>query len=259
MPKFRIIPRLEVKSDNVVKGIRMEGLRVVGKPGDLSARYAADGADEMLFVDIVASLYNRNQLHDLVCSASERIHVPLSVGGGVRSIDDFRALLRSGADKVTLNTQACATPEIITEAAQIFGAQCVVVSIQAKLQSPGRWEAYNQNGRERSHRDVIEWAREVVERGAGEILLTSVDRDGTRKGLDTALIEAVVDAVRVPVVVGGGAASVADCIAAAKLGASGITLAHLLHFNRLSIPQIKAELAAAGIPVRRVATEASHG
>ena len=231
----------------------MEGLRIVGQPGEMSARYYADGADEILFIDIVASLYNRNNLHDLVSKASANIHVPLCVGGGVRSIDDFRDLLRAGADKVSINTQACATPEIITEAAHIFGAQCVIVSIQAKRQPDGNWEAYNQNGRERSHRSVVGWAREVVDRGAGEILLTSIDQDGTRKGLDFELIEAVVGAVPVPVVVGGGVGSVDDIVRAAHLGASGVTLAHMLHFGQLNISDLKAELEASGISVRETA------
>ncbi len=250
MPKLRIIPRLEVKGENVVKGIRMEGLRVVGKPADLSARYALDGADEIFFVDIVASLYNRNHLHELVSAASKTIFVPLSVGGGVRSIDDIRALLRAGADKVTLNTQVCATPEIITEAARTFGAQCIVVSIQAKRQPDGRWEAYVQNGRERTRRNAVAWAREVVERGAGEIFLTSVDRDGTRKGLDFELIAAVLGTVSVPVVVGGGVGSIDEIERAARMGASGITVAHMLHFKRLTVAEIKAELARRGIALR---------
>lgn len=258
MPKFRIIPRLEVKGSNVVKGIRMEGLRVVGQPAEMSERYAREGADEILFIDIVASLYNRNQLHDLVSGASGRICLPLAVGGGVRSVDDFRALLRAGADKISLNTQACATPEIITQAAQIFGAQCIMVSIQAKRQPDGRWEAYNQNGRERTGRDAVEWVKEAVSVGAGEILLTSVDRDGTRKGLDFDLIAAIVGAVSVPVVVGGGVGSVDDVVRAAKMGASGVTIGHMFHFGKLTIPALKMALVEQGIPVRQVSGESAH-
>lgn len=236
----------------------MEGLRVVGQPAEMAARYYAEGADEILFIDIVASLYNRNNLHDLVSEASANIHLPLAVGGGVRSIDDFQALLRSGADKVSLNTQACATPEIITAAARIFGAQCVIVSIQAKRQPNGGWEAYNQNGRERSHREVIGWAKEVVERGAGEVLLTSIDQDGTRKGLDFDLIEAVLGAVSVPVVVGGGVGSIDDVERAAKMGASGVTIAHMFHFNRLALPELKAELMRREVSVRMPYKEPAH-
>jgi imidazole glycerol-phosphate synthase subunit HisF len=250
MPKLRIIPRLEVKGENVVKGIRMEGLRVVGEPAEMSRRYSEEGADELLFMDIVASLYNRNQLHDLVASASQTINLPLAVGGGVRSIGDFQKLLRTGADKIAINTQACATPEIITEAARIFGAQCVIVSIEAKRQPGGGWEPYTQNGRGRTKRDVVVWAREAVERGAGEILLTSVDRDGTRKGLDFELISAVLDAVHVPVVVGGGVSGVDDVEKVARMGASGVTIAHMLHFKRFAIRDLKAELLRRGVPVR---------
>ena len=258
MPKLRIIPRLEVKGENVVKGIRMEGLRVVGQPATLADRYHRDGADELLFIDIVASLYNRNNLHDLVSRASASIHVPLVVGGGVRSIDDFRALLRSGADKVSFNTEACASPETITDAARVFGSQCVVVSIQAKRQPDGSWEAYNQNGRERSHREVIRWAKEVVSRGAGEILLTSVDQDGTRKGLDFDLLEAVLDAVSVPVVIGGGVGSINDVEQAAMMGASGVTMAHMLHFDRITISALKTELSGRGVSVRKTGAAYAH-
>jgi cyclase len=259
MPKLRIIPRLEVKSENVVKGMRMEGLRVVGKPAELSTRYYASGADEILFVDIVASLYNRNNLHELVSAASTEIHVPLSVGGGVRSLDDFQALLRSGADKVSINTQACETPEIITEAAHVFGAQCVISSIQAKRQPDGSWEAYYQNGRERSRRDVVEWAKEVVERGAGEILLTSIDQDGTRKGPDFELIDAVLSNVRVPVVVGGGVGSIDDVVRVAKMGVSGVVIGHMFHFGRFDIPTLKSELAIHCISVRDTNAKKSDG
>lgn len=252
MRKFRVIPRLEVKGENVVKGIRMEGFRVVGKPHEMTMKYYAEGADEILFTDIVASLYNRNQFNEVVSETARHINIPLCVGGGVRNIEDFRALLRLGADKVSINTQACNTPEIISECAHIFGSQAVLISIQAKRISGGRWEAYNQNGREPSGRDVVEWAKEVVDRGAGEILLTSVDYDGTRKGLDVELIQKVLGVVNVPLLVGGGVSSVTDAIEVAKMGASGIVLAHVLHFKRISIPEIKAALAAMNIPVRDV-------
>ncbi len=250
MPRFRIIPRLEVKSENVVKGIRMEGLRVVGKPSDMSIEYYHEGADEILFIDTVASLYDRNQLHELVSDVSRHIHVPLSVGGGVRSIDDCRMLLRTGADKITINTQACSTPEIITEAAKRYGAQCVVVSIQAKRQENRFWEAYNQNGRERTRMEVTTWAKEVVNRGAGEILLTSIDQDGTRKGLDFELIETVLNSVNVPVIVGGGVGSIDDVIHAAHLGASGITIAHMFHFKSINLLDLKNKLLEKDVDVR---------
>jgi cyclase len=228
----------------------MEGLRVVGRPDALSARYASEGADEIIFIDIVASLYNRNQLHGIVTHAAQNIALPLCVGGGIRSIDDVRALLRAGADKISVNTQACATPAIIDEAARIFGSQCVVIAIEAKRLPDGRWEAYTDNGRNRTGRDAVEWAREAVSRGAGEILLVSVDRDGTRLGFDMELIEKVVAAVSVPVVAGGGAGSENDVVGVARSGAAGVALAHVLHFGKSGIPKIKAALAAAGIAVR---------
>jgi imidazole glycerol-phosphate synthase subunit HisF len=250
MPKIRIIPRLEVKGENVVKGICMEGLRVVGKPHDLCETYYLQGADEILFIDIVASLYNRNHLHELVSRSTEKIFLPVCVGGGVRSMDDFRALLRAGADKISINTQAVRTPEIITQASRVFGAQAVIVSIQAKRQSDGSWEVYNENGREKTDLDAVDWAEEVVRRGAGEILLTSVDRDGTRDGLDFDLIERVIDRVTVPIVVGGGVGSIQDITRAAEIGASGITVANLLHFKRTTIAEIKDAMLDQGVAVR---------
>lgn len=250
MPKFRIIPRLEIKGDNVVKGICMEGLRVVGKPADFCEKYFEAGADEILFIDIVASLYNRNHLHELLSSAAKNVFLPVCVGGGVRSIEDFRSLLRAGADKVSINTQACRTPEIIADASRVFGSQCVILSIQAKRQADGHWEAYTENGRERTGLDVLDWAKEAVKRGTGEILLTSVDHDGTRKGLDFELIEQLVDSVHVPIVVGGGVGSIDDVVRAAKIGASGVTISHMLHFNLFSISELKTEISKRGVSVR---------
>ena len=250
LPKLRIIPRLEIKGVNTVKGIRMEGLRKVGSPEQLTQRYFDQGADELVFVDIVASLYGRNNLQSLVEAASANIHVPLVVGGGVRNLEDFRQLLRSGADKISLNTQALTTPEIISHAADVFGAQCVVISIQAKRQSHGEWEAYCENGREPSGKNVVEWAKEVVSRGAGEVLLTSVDQDGTRKGLDLDLVGALVDAVSVPVIAGSGIGSIDDVVKASRLGVTGVAIAHMLHFNRFTIPELKDELIRRGVDVR---------
>ncbi len=250
MPTFRFIPSLLVKGENVVKGICMEGLRVVGTPVELCEKYYKSGVDEILFIDIVASLYNRNHLHALLSSSSENIFLPVCVGGGVRNIEDFRSLLRAGADKISLNTQACRTPEIITDAARVFGSQCVIISIQSKRQTDENWEAYTENGREKTGRDVIEWAKEAVSRGAGEILLTSVDHDGTREGLDFKLIEKLVDSVPVPIVVGGGVGSIDDVERAAKIGASGVTIANMFHFGVLTTSEIKSELMKRGISVR---------
>jgi cyclase len=228
----------------------MEGLRVVGNPGELAKNYASDGADELMFVDTVASLYNRNHLDTLLTETSQRIHIPLSAGGGVRSLDDIYRLLRNGADKVSFNTQALATPEIVLMAAKKFGSQCIVVSIQAK-RAGASWEAYCRNGRERSGVDAVEWAHRVADLGAGEIFLTSVDMDGTCKGPDLSLIQAVTEAVHIPVVACGGTGTLDDAVAVAAAGASGLGVGHLLHFNKTTVADLKTKLASAGINVRQ--------
>ena len=209
-PKIRIIPKLEIKGTNVIKGIRMEGLRVVGTPEEFSKKYYLDGADEILFIDTVASLYGRNNLNELVTKTAERIKLPLCVGGGIRSLNDAITILRDGADKVSINTQAFKEKNLITLFAKSFGSQSVVVSIQAKRVGDKKWEAYYNNGRERTEKDVLEWSKEVVDKGAGEILLTSIDQDGTRAGPDYSLVEAVVKNTSVPLVVWGGINSVED-------------------------------------------------
>ena len=192
MNKLRIISKLEIKSNNVVKGIRMEGLRKVGDPESLCREYFDGGTDEIIYEDIVASLYGRNNLVDIISRAAEELFIPLTAGGGIRSLDDFYNLLRAGADKISINTHAVKNPNIINEAAKSFGSSCVIVAIQAKKQTDGSWEAYIENGRERTSINAIEWAKEAESLGAGEILLTSVDFDGTMKGLDHELIKKVV-------------------------------------------------------------------
>jgi len=183
MAGLRIIPRLDIKGPNLIKGIRLEGLRVVGDPHAFALRYYAQGADEMVFMDIVASLYQRNSLSDIIRRAANQIYIPITVGGGIRSLDDVDNMLRSGADKVAINTAAIARPALITEVARRFGSQCMVLSVEAKRTGPGRWEAYTDNGREHTGLDVIDWIAQAVGLGAGEILLTAVDQEGTRKGL----------------------------------------------------------------------------
>lgn len=248
--KVRIIPRLEIKGRNVVKGIRMEGLRVVGQPEEMMDRYFLDGADEIIFEDTVASLYGRNQLSELLSMASESIFVPLAVGGGVRGMNDFHTLLRAGADKVTINTYAFQEPELLTEAAKVFGSQCVVVSIQAKRKGDS-WVAFADNGRQPTRRDAVEWAREVEDRGAGEILLTSVDNDGTRYGPDLGLIKAVTSVVRIPVIACGGTRSADDVATMAIEGdANAVGISNILHFGVETIASIKAALPALGVDVR---------
>jgi cyclase len=245
----RIIPRLDIKAPNLVKGIQLEGLRVMGDPAEHALRYYNDGADELLYVDIVASLYERNSLSGLVHDTASKIFVPLTVGGGIRTLDDFSTMFRSGADKVAINTAAVRTPDLLTRASRAYGAQAVVLSVEAKRQGRS-WEAYTDNGREHTDLDVLEWCAKAVDLGAGEILLTSVDREGTRKGFDLDLIAAVSRRVRVPLIACGGAGSVEHVVAAIDAGADAIALATLLHYQNVTIRSLKAALHDRGYFVR---------
>jgi imidazole glycerol-phosphate synthase subunit HisF len=249
----RIIPRLDIKGKNLIKGVQLEGLRVMGDPHEFALRYYRAGADELVYMDIVASLYGRNNLSDIIRRAADQVFIPITVGGGIRSVDDARHILRSGADKVAINTAAIARPELISEVARHFGSQAMVLSIEAKQVSPRKWESYTDNGRERTGLDVLEWARRGVEMGAGEILLTSVDREGTRKGFDIDLVRQVSDAATVPVIASGGMGSIEDFLVAAQLGhADGISMADVLHYNRLQLGDIRAAALKAGLAVRQV-------
>lgn len=233
MKTIRVIPRLDIKGPNLVKGIHLEGLRVLGKPWEFAFKYYRDGADELLYIDIVASLYGRNNLSDIVRKTAEHIFIPLTVGGGVRSLDDIRELLRAGADKVAINTAAIHDPGLITEGARAFGSQCIVVSIEAK-RIGNRCEAFTDNGREVTGRDVFEWAREAVERGAGEILLTSIDREGTGSGYDLELTRRVAEAVPVPVIACGGCGQPRHLAEAIRTGkADAISAASVFHYHYL--------------------------
>ena len=251
MASQRLIARLDIKGPKLIKSVHLEGLRVVGEPQDFARRYYEAGADELLYVDIVASLYGRNSLHDIVRRATQDVFVPITVTGGLRSTDDVRDVLGAGADKVGINTAAIARPELIREVSQRFGSQCMVLSIEAKRIAPGRWEALTDTGRERSGVDVVEWAKRGVELGAGEILLTSVDQEGTRGGFDTALVAAVAAAVPVPVIASGGMGSMAHMIDAFAQGADAVAVADMLHYGRATLPQIRAAALAAGLDVRR--------
>ncbi|MCE4538173.1 imidazole glycerol phosphate synthase cyclase subunit [Pelomonas sp. P7] len=251
MSRVRLMPRLDVKGKNLIKGIHLEGLRVIGDPQSHARRYYEEGADELLYVDVVASLYGRNSLHDIVRDTARDVFVPLTVAGGLRSIDDVREVLRAGADKVGINTAATKRPELIREVARRFGSQCMVLSIEAKRIGPGRWEAYTDNGREPTGLDVIAWAQQAVELGAGEILLTSIDKEGTREGFDTALVAAVTDAVPVPVIASGGMGNVEDLIDVVKNGhADAVAMADVLHYNRLTLAQIRESAIEAKLNVR---------
>jgi len=251
MSNVRLIARLDVKGPNLIKGVHFEGLRVIGSPAIHALRYYQEGADELIYIDAVASLYGRNNLSDIVQSAAREIFIPMTVGGGIRSTDDVRHLLRCGADKVAVNTAAISSPNLITEIAREFGSQCMVLSIQAKQVSPGRWEAYTDTGRESSGLDVLEWAKNGVQLGAGEILLTSVDREGTRKGFDIDLVRAVSELVNVPVIASGGMGSAQHGVDVLQHGgADAIAMADILHHKRATIHEIRTHLGSVGIEVR---------
>lgn len=253
MTHVRIIARLDIKGPNLIKGVHLEGLRVVGDPHQHALRYYEEGADELLFIDIVASLYRRNNLSDIIKRAADRVYVPITVGGGLRSLDDVSRMMHSGADKVAINTAAIARPELVSEVARRYGSQCMVLGIEAKRVAPGRWEAYTDNGRERTGQDVVTWAKRGVELGAGEILLTSVDQEGTRKGFDIPLVQQVCDAVTVPVTASGGFGRAEDLAAIGATGVSGIAIADALHWKRMTLAEVKSHAAAAGLDVRPAA------
>ena len=251
MAGVRIIARMDIKGPNLIKGIHLEGLRVIGNPQEHARRYYEQGADELVYMDIVASLYGRNTLHDIVQQAARELFVPLTVGGGLRAVDDVREMLRSGADKVAINTAAVKRPALITEIAHTFGSQCMVLSIEAKRQSAGGWEVYTENGRERTGQDVLQWAQQAAALGAGEILVTSVDQEGTRKGFDIELMREISDRVPVPVIASGGMGSAADLVDVVRDGhADAVAMADILHHKRATISEVKSAARAAGIEVR---------
>jgi len=252
MAKVRLIARLDIKGSNLIKGMNLEGLRVIGSPQAYAERYYREGIDELVFMDIVASLYGRNSIREVVSWTARHVFVPLTVGGGIRSVDDATDILRAGADKIAINTAAIKRPSLIAEMARRFGSQCMVLSIEAKRTTPGRWEAYTDNGRERTGLDVVEWAKEGSRLGAGEILLTSVDQEGTRKGFDLELLQAVSLAVPVPVIASGGMGSTVHLEQAIRIGrADAVAMADVLHYGRLSISQVREAARASGIQVRQ--------
>ena len=251
MTNIRIIPRLDVKNDTIVKGIHLEGLRVVGKPQDLAIRYYENGADELLYMDAVASLYERNSLHDIILKISEKVFIPITVGGGLRNINDIRKVLRSGADKVAINTGAIKNPSFISEAANTFGSQCIVISIEAKKIGDQRWEAFIDTGRESTGIDVMDWVDKAVNLGAGELLVTSIDNEGTKKGFEIDLIKKISNKVPIPVIACGGAGEKShfpELINSSSVGA--VSCASVLHYDLMTISEIKSELQKNSIPVR---------
>lgn len=247
----RLIARLDIKGPNLIKGIHLEGLRVIGSPNEHALRYYLQGADELIYMDCVASLYGRNHLGEIVQAAARDIFVPMTVGGGIRSVEDATQVLRTGADKVAINTAAVTNPGLITEIARRFGSQCMVLSVEAKQIAPGKWEAFTDNGREYTGLDVVDWVKKGVAMGAGEVLLTSIDREGTRKGFDLPLIRAVTEAVSVPVIASGGMGEPSEVVGAVEEGgADAVAMADILHYQRATIGDVRAVAKAAGLNVR---------
>jgi imidazole glycerol-phosphate synthase subunit HisF len=251
MLKVRVIPCLDVVGGRVVKGVNFVDLRDAGDPVEQASVYDKAGADELCFLDIGASVENRDIMLDVAARTAERCFMPLTVGGGVRNLDDIRRLLLAGADKVSINSAAIADPDLVRRAAEKFGSQCVVVAMDAKAVAPREWAVFSHGGRNATGLDALAWAMQVTELGAGEILLTSMDRDGTKLGYDLELTRAIADGVNVPVIASGGVGELAHLVAGVRQGhASALLAASIFHFGQFSIAQAKAALAAAGVPVR---------
>jgi cyclase len=252
MSNFRLIARLDIKGKNLVKTINLEGLRVLGEPNRFAQEYYYDGIDEILFIDVVASLYGRNHLAEIISQATKHIFVPLTVGGGIRTVADAQSVLRAGADKVALNSAAVENPKLISEIADEFGNQCVVSSIEAKknIRSDG-WEIFTHSGREHTGIDAVEWARNCQDLGAGEILLTSIDQEGTRRGFDLTLLQAISANVDIPVIASGGMGKLQDAFKASQVkGVSGIAMSGVLHYKNASVNEIREHLVSQGVSVR---------
>jgi cyclase len=253
----RVIPCMDVDAGRVVKGTRFIDIRDAGDPVELAAHYDAEGADELVFLDITATADKRATVVELARRAADDVFVPFTIGGGVREVEDAQAVLDAGADKVSVNSAAVARPELLDELARVFGAQCVVLAIDAKRAASG-WEVFVAGGRTPTGRDAVAWAREGVERGAGEILLTSMDRDGTKDGYDLELTRAISDAVDVPVIASGGAGEPQHLIDGLAAGADAVLCASIFHYGEYSVPEVKRRLAEAGVPVRPAASVAGR-
>ena len=250
MLKLRVIPCLDVKDGRVVKGVNFVSLRDAGDPVEQAAVYDAAGADELTFLDITASHENRDTILDVVSRTAARVFLPLTVGGGVRSTDDMRRLLLAGADKCSMNSAAIARPDLVREGAERFGSQCVVVAVDARAAGPGKWDVWSHGGRTDTGLDAVQWCQQVAALGAGEILLTSMDRDGTGQGFDLDLLRAVCGAVRLPVVASGGVGTLQHFVDGAAAGATGLLAASVFHFGTFTVAGVKAAMAGAGLPVR---------
>jgi cyclase len=250
MLALRVIPCLDVKDGRVVKGVNFLELRDAGDPVEQARTYDAEGADEITFLDIAASHENRDTILDVVSRTAAQVFIPLTVGGGVRSVEDVRRLLLAGADKASINSAAVAEPELVGRAAEAFGSQAIVVAIDAKRVAPDRWEVFTHGGRRETGIDAVAWAQRMASLGAGELLVTSMDRDGTKQGFDTELLRAIRRMVRLPLVASGGVGSVDHFVAGAEAGATGLLAASVFHYGELRIADAKAALATAGLPVR---------
>ena len=251
MLKVRIIPCLDVKDGRVVKGVNFVNLVDAGDPVEQARVYDEAGADELTFLDITASSDNRDTILDIAASTAEKCFMPLTIGGGVRVTDDIRRLLLAGADKVSINTAAVKRPEFVAEAAEKFGAQCIVAAIDARRSGPGKWEVFTHGGREPTGIDAVEWAKRMAASGAGEILLTSMDRDGTKEGFDCELTRAIADSITIPVIASGGVGNLDHLVEGVREGhAAAVLAASIFHFGTYSIGEAKEHMAKAGIPVR---------
>ena len=250
---MRIIPRIDIKNNYVIKGINLEGLRKIGDPKSIIENYSSDNADEILIMDSVASLYGRNHLASLIKIATKNIFVPITVGGGIRTLDDASKILKSGADKVAINTGAVKNPMILKDISEHFGSQSLVLSIQSRKVGKNKWKIYIESGREKTGIDVVDWVAAAIDLGVGELLLTSVDRDGTKKGLDLDLIEEVGKICTIPMIVGGGIASAQDIIMAYKFGANASAIASALHYNDCSVTDLRNSLNDKKIGIRKIA------
>lgn len=250
---LRLVARLDVKAPFLIKGVHLEGVRKIGDPREFAQRYYSEGVDEIIYLDAVASLYGRNSLLDIVARTAEEVFVPITVGGGLRSLQDVREALSAGADKVAINTAAVKRPSLISEVARRFGAQCMVLQIDAKSNGHSGWEAYCDGGREHTGLDVIYWAQRAEELGAGEILLTSVDREGTTLGFDIELLRAVSSVVNIPIIASGGFGKIQDLVDAVEQGGvDAVAIAHMLHHKKSSLADIRQQSLERGLPVRQL-------
>jgi cyclase len=252
MLALRVIPCLDVKEGRVVKGVNFVALRDAGDPVEQARAYDAEGADEITFLDIGATHENRDTMFDVVSRTAAQVFIPLTVGGGVRSVEDVRRLLLAGADKASINSAAVSDPDLVRRAAQAFGSQAIVVAIDARRTAPGQWEVFTHGGRRGTGIDALDWARQVASLGAGELLVTSMDRDGTKSGFDLDLLKALRGAVRLPLVASGGVGTTQHFVEGARAGATGLLAASVFHYGEMRIAEAKAALSAAGLPVRPI-------